>query len=93
METCFNYCQPDTAFFSSDERRWITKIRKLAESHPEEVRIIRQPDDNDGCIYCSLPVRWLNVRPPMKRTFTDEQRLAMSERLALVRKTDKTIGN
>ena len=93
METCFNYCQPDIAFMSSDERRWVNKIRKLAESHPDEVTIIREPDENDGCIYCSLPVRWLNVRPPIKRNLTDEQRLAMSERLAFVRNTEVTTGN
>lgn len=93
METCFNYCQPDTAFFSSDERRWVNKIRKLAESHPDEVTIIREPDENDGCIYCSLPVRWLNVRPPAKRNFTEEQRLASAERLMRGRVCVVTTGN
>ena len=93
METCFNYCQPETAFFSSDERRWITKIRKLAESHPEEVRIIRQPDENDGCIYCSLPLRWLYIRPPIKRNLTEEQRLAVRDRFVSGRVRDVTKGN
>ena len=29
METCFNYTDKERGFFSSDERRFITKIRKL----------------------------------------------------------------
>lgn len=28
-ETSFSYCDKDMAFFSSDERKWINKIRRL----------------------------------------------------------------
>lgn len=70
METCFNYTDKDTGYFSSDERRWINKIRKLKEKFPDQVRIIREPEDNDGCIYCSLPVAWLKVMP--KRVLSED---------------------
>ena len=81
METCFNYCDTDRAYFSSDERRWVNRIYKLAQDHPEEVRIIKEPEDNDGCIYCELPVRYLRVVPPVKRVLTEEQKQEGAERL------------
>ena len=71
-ETCFEYVKGDVAFFSSDELKWINAIMKLKAEHPNEVKIIKAPEYNDGCIYCSLPSDWLKVRPP--RAVTDEQR-------------------
>lgn len=72
METCFNYTTKDKAFFSSDERKFIIKVRKLKEKYPDKVRIIREPEDNDGCIYCELPVEWFKLYP--KREVSDEQK-------------------
>ena len=63
METCFNYTEKNHGFFSSDERRFINKVRKLKEKYPEQVRIIREPEQNDGCIYCELPIAWLKIIP------------------------------
>lgn len=82
METCINYCTTDCAYVSSDERRWINRIRKLKEQHPEEVRIIREPENNDGCIYASVPVKWVRVNPPKKMNLTDEQRENVAKRFA-----------
>ena len=83
METCFNYCSPETAYFSSDERRWINKIHKLKLQRPNEVEILKEPEDNDGCIYCKLPIRYLKLQP--KREVSEEQRQAAGKRLALAR--------
>lgn len=82
METCFNYTEKEHGFFSSDERRYITKIHKLAKKYPEQVRIIAEPENNDGCIYCELPTSWLQIRPPRKLDLTDEQREELSVRMA-----------
>ena len=79
METCFNYCDKDKAFFSSDERRWINRIRMLKEKYPDMVQVIAEPEDNDGCIYASIPIEWMKIQP--KRAYTDEQKAAMTERL------------
>lgn len=87
METCFDYCSREHGFFSSDERKFITKVRKLKEKYPEQVRIIKEPEDNDGCIYCELPVEWFSIRPPKKLNLTDEQKQVLTERLASVRRT------
>ena len=81
METCFNYTNKDRAFFSSDERKFITKVRKLKEKYPDEVRIIAEPEQNDGCIYCELPTRWFTIRVPKRMNLTDEQREELSVRM------------
>lgn len=86
METCFNYCNRDHGYFSSDERKFINKVRRLKEQYPEQVRIIAEPEDNDGCIYCELPVEWFSVRVPRKMNLTDEQREEMSVRMKQLRK-------
>lgn len=79
METCFNYCDRARGFFSSDERKWINKIHTLKEKYPDKIRIIAEPENNDGCIYVELPTDWLKIQP--KRVYTEEQRMQMTERL------------
>lgn len=79
METCFTTTSAATGYFSSDERRWITRIHKLKEEHPDQVRIIKEPKDNDGCIYAEIPAEWFKVAP--KRRVSDEQREKMKIRM------------
>ena len=67
IETCFNYCSKLEAFFSSNERRWITRIHRLAKKYPEKVRIIKEPEENDGTVYVSLPVSFLRIQGPAVR--------------------------
>ena len=86
METCFNYCDEKQAFFSSDEKKWITRIRKLQEQNPDEVIILRQPETNDGCIYCKLPASYLKVQPKKKITMTEERRAQLMKQLEKTRK-------
>ena len=85
METCFNYCDPNRAFFSSDERKWINKIQKLYEQHPDEMRMIARPETNDGCIYVELPASWLKIIPKQKREMSEEEKELLRERLAQYR--------
>lgn len=82
METNFGYCDKDTGFFSSDERRWISKIRKLKKKFPDLVTVLAEPESNDGCIYCKLPADWLKITPSRSLTMTDEQKAAIIERFA-----------
>lgn len=85
METCINYCEPGFAFMSSDERRWIKRLRLLAEEHPDECFILKQPEDNGGFIYSKFPIKWARVMPPRKMSLTDEERAKRSEKLRLIR--------
>lgn len=90
METCIEYCEPGWAFVSSDERRWHTRIRKLAEQYPDEMVILKQPEENDGVIYAKFPPRWALIHPPRTRELSDEQREALAERLRQYRENSKT---
>ena len=87
METCLDYTTRECAYFSSDEQKFIRKIRKLKEKYPDEVRIIKEPEDNDGCIYCMIPIQWFTIKPPMKRVLTDEQKQEIADRLKASRRT------
>ena len=88
METCFNYTNKERAYFSTDERKFISKVRRLKEQFPDEVRIIAEPEKNDGCLYCELPTAWFTVRVPKKRVLTEEQRQELSDRLKRMRNHD-----
>lgn len=94
METCINYCEPGFAFISSDERKWINRIRKLHAEHPGEVFIIKQPEINEGFIYAKFPQKWARVTPPRKISISDDDRARRAEQLRLIRssQTNKSAG-
>lgn len=82
MDTSWSYTDRDFCYFSSDERKWILRIRKWAAEYPDEVSIEYEPEKNDGCICAKLPVRWMDgVRPPRKVNKSEEQREAEAARL------------
>lgn len=83
MDTCFNYCG-ETAYFSSDEKKWIFRIYKLKKKYPDSIEIIKEPKENNGCIYCRMPSEWLKLGPKLTKNLTEEQRQKMSERLRLI---------
>lgn len=86
-ETCVDYLDVDNhAVFSSAERKWINKILKLKESHPNDVAVRHHPDQNDGIIVADIPKSWLKISPPRNVTYTDEQRAAIAERMASAKK-------
>ena len=86
-ETCFNYCDKQQAFFSSDEEKWIRQIHKLKEAYPDQVTILAEPETNDGCIYCKLPASTLKIKFP--KAYSEEQRKKMAANLAKVRLVQK----
>ncbi len=57
--------------------RTITSVKKLADKHPEECRIVSE--NKDGSICAHVPVRWITVRPP--RQLSEETKRIMTERL------------
>ena len=84
METSCTYtCE--TMFLSTDERRLINRILRFRESRPNDVEIIKTPEENDGCLYCKLPAKWLKITPPVERVLTDDQREKAAERLKKAR--------
>lgn len=85
-ETSIDFLNVDQrATFCSSETKWINKILKLQESHPDDVHIAYAPEDNDGMIVAHIPKNWFKISPPRKREMTDKQRAAAAERLASAR--------
>ena len=81
-ETCVEYIDIDNyATFCSSERKWINKITKYVTSHPDEVQMVRTPEDNCGVIYAHIPKSWLKINPPKKMNLTDEQKAERTERM------------
>ena len=64
-----------TATVTFSQGRYINKIKKLAEQHPEECQI--SYENEDGSIVAHIPVKWVKIMPP--RALTDEQREALRE--------------
>ena len=82
-ETAISYLSvEDCATFHSSETKWINKILKLRESHPDKVKIEYMPEDNGGMILAHIPKSWFKISPPRQREMTDEQRKEAAVRLA-----------
>jgi hypothetical protein len=80
-ETYAGYVVGDkTMEFYSAESKWIRKIQKWAEKFPDEVIIHKI--NKDGSILAQLPISYMKIAPKNKRILTDEQRIAISERLS-----------
>ena len=68
----------DKATVSFNKQKYITKIKKLASSRPDEVEIAAE--NEDGSICAHVPVGWIKIVP--KRKYSDEERAEMSRHLA-----------
>lgn len=65
-----------TATVTFSQGRYVTKIKKLAETHPEECQITAENPDS---IVAHIPVDWVKISP--KRKVSEEQKNAARERL------------
>ena len=83
-ELSINYLSEDNrATISTDERKWVNRIYKLAEEYPGEVEI--KTVFKDGFVTAQFPKSWIKVKPPAKRNLTEEQREAYAERMRKAR--------
>lgn len=87
METACEYLDDKIMRVSTDERRWINKLLKIAKEHPDEVTVICYPEENNGCLYLKCPASYLKISPPLRRSMTEEQRIEFAERMKSTRKT------
>lgn len=69
-----------TATLSLTSRKHITKVKRAAEKHPEEVWIHENPD---GSICAHVPISYIKISPP--RQISEEQKLAAADRLRKLR--------
>lgn len=71
--------------YTTNEKKYVNKLRKQAEEYPDDVRIVSE--FSDGTIVAHLPRRWFVApRPPAKRAPMSEERKAeLRDRLAKMR--------
>lgn len=70
--------------YGTSERKFVNQLRKLAESHPDKVTIVK---DDGNYIYARVPLSWFRApKPPIKREFTEEQKAQMAERMRNIHK-------
>ena len=62
-------------------QKWVNKVKRLKEQHPDDVKIIAENDD--GSICARLPIKYLKISAP--KQVSDEQRQAASERFKKLR--------
>lgn len=65
----------DMASADFTQKKYISKMKKLAEKHPDECEIY---ENKDGSIFVRFPLKWIKISYP--RHVTEEQRKAASER-------------
>lgn len=81
-ENCIEWVRDEKrATLSLSQRSVISKIKKYAESHPEECEIVAI--NKDGSICAHVPVSWIKVSPPRK--VSEEQKQAFAERMKELR--------
>lgn len=79
-ENCLEFLtRQNTMTVTFCSHKWINKIKKYANSHPDDVKIIAT--NADGSICAHVPTKWLKVSPPRKVNLTDEQLLERAERM------------
>lgn len=67
-----------TALVTFSQGRYISQVKALAERFPEDVKILKLPEDNHGYLLARLPVRYIKIRPPVQ--MSQEQRDALAKR-------------
>lgn len=64
--------------------KWINKVKKLQEEHPDDVKILSE--NKDGSICAKLPIKYLKLSAPRK--VSEEQRQAAAERFKKLRENN-----
>lgn len=71
----------ETATVTFCQGRYITRIRELAKTKPDECRIIAE--NPDGSIMAHIPTEWIRISP--KKELSEETKADLAERLKTMR--------
>lgn len=85
-ETVYEQLQgEDTFTVTAAERKSVGMLRRLKESHPDEVEIVAE--NEDGSILARLPYSWMRIVPKRKVELSEERRAETAERLRRARES------
>jgi len=83
----------DTVSVTLYQTKYINQVKKLAEEHPDEVKIVAGGRDgsNDGYFVADMPKKYCHVSfyETKRKEMTEEQKAATRERLAKAREAKK----
>lgn len=74
----------NTATVTISQKKYQSKIRRLAEKYPDDVNILT--DNNGDCIVAHMPLKYIHIFASESH-LTEEQRKANGERLKKLRQT------
>jgi len=71
IDNCIEwYTGDETVTITFSQKKWKNKLLKLAEKHPEDVKILLT--NKDGSILAKLPVKYVKLTAP--RFFSEDQK-------------------
>ena len=71
------FTEEKTATLTLHKKKYVNRIKKLAESRPDEVELA---ENSDGTICATIPLKWIKISP--SRQLTEEQREEIHLRLS-----------
>ena len=71
------FTEEKIATLSLHKKKYVNRIKKLAESRPDEVELV---ENSDGTICATIPLKWIKISP--SRQLTEEQREEIHLRLS-----------
>lgn len=79
-----------TATVTLCQGRYISRIKKLADKHPDDVEIIavNYRGENISSIVAHIPSGWVKINPPKQIEISDERREELAERFRNLRNAE-----
>lgn len=73
----------DVATITLSQQKYITKIERMAKSHPNDVEITAR--NKDGSIVAHVPLSFIKISPKKKVEMSDERKEQLAETLRKAR--------
>lgn len=79
MENVIEFLKDGTrATVTLSQGRYITRIKELAKKFPDDVEVVKVPEENGGYLVAHIPAGYIKFNPP--KQLSQEQRDQMRER-------------
>lgn len=87
-ETCITKIEDENfCIVYSCEPKYMKQLKELKKKYPNEVLVVY--DYGQDGLEVQVPLKWFKfIKPPIKRTLTEDQRRAAAERLNNIRKNN-----
>ena len=58
------YIDPEETFvFQTDNEYWINRVIEDAKKHPDEIKVLLMPEQNNGSIKAIMKQKFMDIRP------------------------------